>query len=184
MVTPRAAARSATPVVDDVWADARLLGNYGEPPKGWVRSGLYAWRVLRRRHELKAALEGRRKEASRALDDLEDSLIALAELVRPILVEHPNYAEAIDRLKHAEGILEARTRILAADTEADAIRLASADADIARLDAERERAQIDERVTATELAEAQAELAREEALLKRAEAQLRTLPRQPDGTSE
>jgi hypothetical protein len=179
-----AAVRRAALVVDDVWADARLLGNYGEPPKGWLQTGFYAWRVVRRRRELRAALDVRRQEAARAQEDLDDALVALAALVRPLLAEHPDYAEAVDRLRHAEGVLDARHRILAADTEVDAVRLAAADLDIAKLDAERAQAQIEERVTATDLAEAQAELAREEVLLKRAESELRARQRRPDGPSQ
>jgi hypothetical protein len=182
--SPLGAVPRAALLVDDVWSDARLLGNYGEPPKGWLKTGLYAWRVLRRRRELRTALEVRRQEAARAQEDLDDALVALATLVRPLLTEHPDYAEAVDGLRRAEGILEARHRILAADTDADATRLASADADIAKLDAEKDQAQIEERVTATDLAEAQAELTREEGLLKRAESELRGRRRPPDGPSQ
>jgi hypothetical protein len=182
---PRTALGPAGSIADDVSADARLLGDYGEPPMRWMQTALYAWRVYRRRRELRQSLAVRRQEVAEAQAELESALVGFADQARPIFEDHPAYAEAVDQLRRAEDVLDARIRVLAAENEADAARLASMDARIAKLEAETQQARHEERLAATELAEAQAELGREELLLKRAESERRAARhRQPDRTSE
>ncbi|MGA3119671.1 MAG: hypothetical protein ABSF69_02780 [Polyangiaceae bacterium] len=184
-VAPRRAFGPDSSIADDVSADARLLGDYGEPPTRWIQAALYAWRVYRRRRELRQSLAVRLQEVAQAQAELENGLVGFADQARPIFEDHPAYAESVDQLRRAEEVLDARIRVLAAENEADAARLASIDARIAKLEAEKEQARHEERLAASELAEAQAELGREELLLKRAESERRAaLHRQPDRTSE
>src|SRR5262249_51185037 len=49
------------PPAVDLVADARLLADYGPPPRHWLLTPAYAWRVMKRRRELRAALLKRRE---------------------------------------------------------------------------------------------------------------------------
>lgn len=162
-----------TPAVGDVAFDARLLADYGEPPRHWLLSPVYAWRVLRRQRELKAALVGRREEATRTAGEVEDALVALAERVRPLAEKQSSFADALEQLRRAEELLRSRDRVLATEQDAQNARLAQVDARLARLEEELAGAQAEEQAIATELAGAQGALTREEAKLKRAEIELR-----------
>lgn len=161
------------PVVGDVAFDARLLADYGEPPRHWLLSPLYAWRVLRRQRELKAALVGRREEATRTAGEVEEALVAFAERVRPTAEKQSGFAQAVEDLRRAEELLRSRDRVLAAEQDGQNARLAQVDARLAKLEEELTRAQAEEQAIAAELAGAQGALAREEAKLKRAEIELR-----------
>jgi hypothetical protein len=177
---PRADARPIEPAGFDVESDARLLADHGEPPKHWLTTARYAWRVLKRRRELRQALSVRRDEARRARCEVDDALVAFAESVRPSAEGRPDYADALAQLRRAEELLRSRDRVLAAENDAHSARLASVDSRIAKLEAEREQARADERTSAAQLATAQAELGRAEASLKRAESELRSA-QQRDG---
>jgi hypothetical protein len=169
--------------VGDLAFDARLLAEYGEPPRHWLLSPLYAWRVLRRQRELKRALAGRREEAVRAAHEVEDALVAFAERSRAAAEKRSEFAPALDELRGAEDLLRSRDRVLASEQDAQTARLASVDARLANLEAELARAQAEERAIAAELASTQAGLARGETKLKRAESELRSAQqREADGT--
>ena len=162
------------PDVGDVAFDARLLAEYGVPPRHWLLSPLYAWRVLTRQRELRKVLVRRREEAARAAHELEDALVAFAERSRPLAEKHNEYTRAIDELRGAEDVLRSRDRVLASEQDAQTARLASVDARLDKLEAEVAHAQAEERAIAAELASAQAALARGESKLKRAESELRS----------
>jgi len=166
---PRPSARPA----HDVTFDAHLLAEYGDPPRHWVLTPFYAWRVLRRQRALKATLAERRGEAARALDELEDALVAFAERIRPAAEKLTAYGSSLDDLRRSEELLRSRDRVLAAEQDAQTARLASVDARLGRLETEVAKAQEEERAAAAELASAQSALAREEAKLKRAESELK-----------
>lgn len=157
----------------DVVTDATLLANHGDPPEGWIASAAYAWRVFRRRRELRRALSTRREEAKRAALEHEDALVAFAEQARPSAQQRPAYAESFQHLRRAEETLLVRRNALAAQNDADSLRLASIDARLGELEAERDRASHEERTAASDLSAAQTALDREEALLKRAETEAR-----------
>jgi hypothetical protein len=161
--------------VYDVDSDARLLAEYGPVPTHWLGLALYAWRVLKRRNELRHALVQRREEAIRARAELEDALVVFAERVRPHAESHPSYTEAFERLRRAEEVLRSRDQVLAAENDAHGARLASVDARIAKLEEERQSAAAAERAKAAELAATQTDLGREEAQLKRADIELRAI---------
>jgi len=170
------------PSVGDVAFDARLLADYGKAPGHWLLSPLYAWRVLRRQRELKKGLAGRRDEAKRAANEVEDALVAFAERTRPVAEKHSEFARGIEELRGAEDVLRSRDRVLASEQDAQSARLAAVDARLAKLEAELAQAQAEERAIAGELASAQAGLARGESKLKRAESELRSAQqREADG---
>jgi hypothetical protein len=159
--------------VADVAFDARLLADYGEPPRHWPLSPLYAWKVLKRRRELKMALSGRREEAARASNEGEDALVAFAERVRPTAEKSAAYAQSLDELRHAEELLRSRDQVLATEQDAQNARLSQVDARLSTMEAELALAMGEERAIAAELSAAQGALAREDARLKRAEIELR-----------
>ncbi|HEY8040043.1 MAG TPA: hypothetical protein VIF15_09635 [Polyangiaceae bacterium] len=169
------------PAVGDLEFDARVLADYGEPPRSWILAPLYAWRVLRRQRELKAVLAGRRAEAAHAAGELEDALVAFAERVRPAAEKQPGYATVLEELSRAEDLLRSRDRVLAAEQDAQTARLAQVDARLAKMEGELAQAQSDERTLAGELSSAQGALGREEAKLKRAEIELRSAQQREAG---
>jgi hypothetical protein len=162
------------PSVGDVAFDARLLADYGDAPRHWLLSPLYAWRVLRRQRELRKGLAGRREEAKRAVNEVEDALVAFAERTRPVAEKQSEFARSIEDLRGAEDVLRSRDRVLASEQDAQTARLAAVDARLAKVEAELAHAQAEERKIAGELASAQAGLARGESKLKRAESELRS----------
>jgi hypothetical protein len=169
--------------VGDVAFDARLLADYGDPPKHWLLSPFYAWRVLRRRRELRKGLAGRLDEAKRAATEVEDALVAFAERTRPVAEKQGEFARSLQELRGAEDVLRSRDRVLATEQDAQTARLAAVDARLAKLEAELAHAQADERGVAGELASAQAALARGESKLRRAESELRAAQqREADGS--
>jgi hypothetical protein len=184
-VKPLARRERSANEIGDVASDARLLADFGDPPKHWLLSPLYAWRVLRRQRELKQILAGRREESARATGEAEDALVAFAERVRPIAEKQPALTAALEELRRAEDLLRSRDRVLAAEQDAQSARIASVDARLANLEADLVRAQADDRAISAELASAQAALARGEAKLKRAETELRVAQKQEaSGTQE
>lgn len=179
------AARPLAAGADDVAADARVLAEYGSPPRQWFLSAPYAWRVLQRQRELKLALASRREEAARAAEQAQAALSSFAERVRPVSEKESSYAGAHDELRRAEETLRSRDRVLAAEQGAQAARLAAVDARLVKLEADLAQAQADERALAAETANTESALAREEAKLKRAEAELRAAQkREAAGTDE
>jgi hypothetical protein len=175
--------QSTVASVGDVAFDARLLADYGDPPGHWLGLPMYAWRVLKRRRELRRGLAGRREEAKRAAGEVEDALVAFAERVRPVAEKHAEFARGIEELRGAEDVLRSRDRVLASEQDAQTARLAAVDARLAKLEAELAHAQAEERTIAGELASAQAALARGESKLRRAESELRSAQqRETDGS--
>jgi hypothetical protein len=171
------------PSVGDVAFDARLLADYGDAPGHWVLSPLYAWRVLKRQRELRKGLAGRREEAKRAANEVEDALVAFAERTRPVAEKHSEFARGVEELRGAEDVLRSRDRVLASEQDAQTARLAAVDARLAKFEAEVAHAQAEERRIAGELASAQAALARGESKLKRAESELRSAQQREEDAS-
>jgi chromosome segregation ATPase len=169
--------------VADVSFDAQLLAEYGNAPSHWVLSPLYAWRVLKRRRDLRRVLAGRREEARRAMTELDDALVAFAERVRPAAEKHPDFTHPLEELRGAEDVLRSRDRVLASEQDAQTARLTSVDARLGKLEAELAEAESAERVVSGELASTQAALARGESKLRRAESELRSAhEREADGS--
>jgi hypothetical protein len=161
------------PATQDLASDARLLADYGDPPSHWLLSPLYAWRVLKRRRELRRALAGRREEASRTANEAEDALVAFGERVRTVAESAPSHAPILRELQQAEEMLRSRDQVLASEQDAHNVRLSQVDARLSALEGELALARGEEHTFAMELSASQATLAREEARLKRAESELR-----------
>jgi hypothetical protein len=171
------------PTVGDLAFDAKLLADYGEPPKHWLLRPMYAWRVFWRRRELKRALLVRREESTRAAEAVDDALVAVAEQVRTVAESLPAFATAIGRVRSAEDVLRSRDRVFAAEQDAQSARLAQFDARLRAMEAELAEAQAEERSVAADLAAAQSMLVREEGLRKRGDSIKRTaVPTGGEGT--
>jgi hypothetical protein len=179
---PRVSIRTPLAAAPDIDFDARLLADYGEPPRHWLFSPLYAYRVLKRRHALKRDLAGRREEAERAAGEAEDALVAFAERARSAAEAGPLYSQALEELHRAEELLRSRDRVLAADQDAQNSRLGQIDARLSNLEADLARAQGAEQSTLAQLADARGELGREEARLKRAEIEVRAAHQRTSGS--
>jgi hypothetical protein len=175
-----------TPLVmsPDLASDATLLADYGDPPRHWLLSPLYAWRVFRRRRELRAALAGRREEAARTTNEAEDALVTFAERVRTFAERAAPYAPALQELRRAEEMLRSRDRVLASEQDAQNARLWQVDARLSTIEAQLALAQSEEGAISAELSAAQGALAREEARLKRAEIELRAAQQRAAGGGE
>jgi hypothetical protein len=180
-VVSAALAEPVPAAAQDVASDAMLLADYGPPPRHWLFSPLYAWRVLKRRRELKAAWAGRREEAARTANEAEDALIAFGERVRTSAERVPSYASMLQELRQSEETLRSRDRVLASEQDAQNARLSQVDARLSTFEAELALAQSEERAIASELSTSQATLAREEARLKRAEIELRAAQQRAGG---
>ncbi len=165
----------------DLVFDARLLAEYGESPRHWALSPLYAYRVFKRRRELKASLGGRREEEKRTVDETENALVLFADRVRAGAEGTATYAAAIAELRRAEEALRSRDQVLASEQDAQRSRLVQADARLASLEAELVQAQRDERAVAAQVTEAHEALSREESKLKRAEIELRAASQRGQG---
>jgi hypothetical protein len=164
---------AATAPVDEDEAEVAALGAFGDPPKTWVLSPLYAYRVYQRQRELRKALAERREEAAQAKTTLEDALVATASRVRPRASKTDAYKAQLSDVAVAEELLRSRDGALAKEQDAHAARLADIDARITKLEQELAAAQADERKVATEVAAVEASLGRADAKLKRAEAEIR-----------
>jgi hypothetical protein len=173
---------SADLALPDLASDARLLADFGESPRHWILSPIYAVRVLKRVREIKAALAGRRDEAARAADEVEDALVAISERSRPIAETSPEYADDLSVLKQSEEVLRSRDQVRAVEQDAQTARLAQVDARLSSLEAELGQAQRDEQATLAELSLLQEALSREEARLKRAETEVRAAQQRASGT--
>ncbi|HEX8794176.1 MAG TPA: hypothetical protein VF765_24705 [Polyangiaceae bacterium] len=159
----------------DLETDALVLADYGDAPSSWLFAPMYAWRVLKRQRELKAALAVRKQEAEHAQTALEDALVALAERARPLAEKTQTYLMALEELSRAEDVLRSRDRVLAAEQDAQKQRLLQVDARIGKAEGDLAAAQANERGIAGELASAQGALARAEAKLKKAEGELKAV---------
>ena len=170
----------ATPaVLAELSADARLLAEYGPTPSHLMFAPFYAYRVLRRWRELKKALGGRREEATRAVEEVEDALVALAERARGTAEGAAEYSQALAELREAEEILRSRDRVLSVEQDAQNARRSQVETRISNLEAELAQARASERAVAAELVETQGALARAEARLKRAESEVRAVRQRP-----
>jgi chromosome segregation ATPase len=160
--------------VGDLAFDAKLLADYGEPPKHWLLRPMYAWRVLWRRRELKRALLVRREEAKRAAGEVEDLLVAVADQVRSDAEKRETFHVAIEHLRVAEDLLRSRDRVFAEEQDAQRARLTQFDSRLRALESELATAQAEERAIAADLAAVQAALARAETLRKRGDSMKRS----------
>jgi hypothetical protein len=168
-----AEAMAAAP--SELETDALVLADYGEAPRSWIFAATYAWRVLRRQRELKAALAVRKAEADHAQTALDDALVGLAERARPIAEKSQAYLQALEQLSRADDLLRSRDRVLGAEQDAQKSRLQQVDARIGKAEGDLAAAQANERSVAGELASAQGSLARAEAKQKKAEGELKSL---------
>ena len=164
--------------------EVRALADYGDPPSAWWRAPLYAYRVLRRRPELKKTADQKKRELDRAQGAEEDALLAYAEVVRSKAEKLAAYAGAFEEVRAAEQLLGTRDAQLAAETDAHRHRQAELDAGIAELEAQLTQTQIEERTIAGELGEAEVLLKRADARVKRIDIEIRNATTQAGGAPQ
>jgi hypothetical protein len=165
--------------------EARALANYGEPPASLLKTPMYAYRVLRRRKQLKKLAEGKRKEAERADAAAEDALMAFAEIVRPTAERFGgSYDLAFEAVRAAERVLGERDAVLAAETDAHNQKKADIDARLTDQEAQLTQIQIEERQISGELAEAEALLRRAETRAKHADLEMKSAMAQAQGEAD
>jgi hypothetical protein len=153
--------------------EARALADYGEAPEALWKTPFYAYRVLRRRPELKKLSEQKAREAQRAQGAAEDALLSFAEVVRSDAEKLAGYAAAFEAVRATEEVLGQRDAVLAAENDAHKHRQAEFNAKLAELEATLTQIQLEERQVAGELAEADALLKRAEARAKRVELEMK-----------
>ncbi|MGO8992570.1 MAG: hypothetical protein ACLQVI_04535 [Polyangiaceae bacterium] len=161
--------------------EARALADYGDPPAEWWKTPLYAYRVLRRRPELKKIADQKKREAERAIGAAEDALVSFAEVVRPAAERLGAYAGAFESVRATERVLGERDAILASETAAHKQRQAEIDAKLAELEAQLAQIQVEERQISGEHAEADTLLKRADARAKRIEIEMRSAVAQAQG---
>ncbi len=161
--------------------EARALADFGDPPKEWWKTPQYAYRVLRRRTELKRLADQKRRELERAEGAAADGLLAFAEVVRPVAEKLTAYAAWLDGVRGAEQLLGQRDAQLVAETASHRQRQAERDARLSELEVQLSQLKIEERNVAGELSEADLLLKRAEARVKRAEIEMRNATQPGDG---
>ena len=154
--------------------EARLLGNFGDPPKSWWQTPLYAWKVRARLVELRQALGLRRQDAARAEKQAQAALVALGQRARATAETAPAYGRTLEGLKSAEALLRSRDGALMADMDVHTKKMALLDQRAQKLEAELAAAQAVERKVQGELAELQAHVQRAEANMRKLDLELRS----------
>ncbi len=164
--------------------EARALADYGDAPDAGWRAPIYAYRVLRRRPDLKKAADLKRREAERAQGAADDALLQFAEVVRGDAERLGAYSDALQAVRATEDVLGRRDAVLAAETDAHKQRQAELNAKLAELEVQLGQIQAEERGVAGELAEADTLLKRAEARAKRVEIEMRNAIAQAEGTGQ
>jgi hypothetical protein len=155
--------------------EARVLANFGDPPRHFWQAPLYAWRVRQRLVELRVQASERERRAERAATAAEQALVALGQRARSTAEKIPAYGRTIDGIRMQEQTLRQRDSALMAETDAHNKKLAMIDAKIGELHTELGVVQAEERRVADELAMVQARVQRAEAKLKRLDIELRSV---------
>jgi hypothetical protein len=167
------AKEGAAPIEVDPY-EARALADYGDPPAEWWKAPLYAYRVLRRRPELKKVADQKMREAERTRGAADDALLAFGEVVRSKAEKLGAYEGAFDAVRATEAVLGQRDAVLAQETDTHRQKQAELDAQLSELEAQLTQIQIEERQVAGELAEGETLLKRAEARAKRIEIEMRS----------
>ncbi len=154
--------------------EARVLGEFGDPPKHWWQTPLYAWRVRQRLQELRQELAARAKASERAAAALEAALVALGQRARGTAEKNPAYGRTLDVLRLHEQTLRQRDSALMAETDSHNRKLAVTDQKIAELQTQLGIVHAEERRLSDELTMVEATIQRSEAKLKRLDIELRS----------
>jgi hypothetical protein len=154
--------------------EARVLGAFGDSPKHWWQTPLYAWRVRNRLRELRQQLAARETLAQRATVAHDQALVALGQRARVVAEKNPAYGRTLEGLRSNEQTLRQRDGAMMVEMDSHNRKLATIDQKIAQLQSELGVVQAEERRVADELAVAQATVGRAEAKLKRLDIELRS----------
>jgi len=151
--------------------EARALADLGPAPEAIWLAPVYAFRVTKRRAELRQALAAKRAEAARDGARAEDALAAFAERVRPI-AEKTGW-RGFANVAAAEGDLRGRDSGLATEMDGHKTELAQMNARLAKVEDAYAHAKAEERTVEDHLAAADETRARAEAKVKRIDIELR-----------
>jgi hypothetical protein len=147
--------------------DARAVADYEPVPDGFLMTPLYAFRVMRRRSELRDILERVREKNERAQNEALDALVALGERLVPLV------GGGLEQVQAAEQVLRVRDTALASEMDAHKGRLAEIEVRLATAENELAAAESAATIVQAELDEARQHKARIEAKMKRAEIEMR-----------
>jgi len=151
--------------------EARALADYGPPPDALWLTPMYAFRVTKRRGELRQMLAARRAEMARAAAQSEDALVAFAERVRAT-AEAAGW-RGFANVMADEEVLRGRDSGLAVEMDAYRAELAQVDARLADVEGAFEHTKAEERTVEAHLAAAEETRARADAKVKRIDIELR-----------
>lgn len=151
--------------------EARALADFGAVPEGFWLTPMYAFRVTKRRSELRQALAERRAAAAREATCAEDALVAFADRVRPLAQKTGwrGFANVVAE----EEVLRGRDSGLAAEMDGHKAQLAQVDARLAQAEDVFEQAKAEERTIEAHLDAAEETRGRAEAKVKRIDIELR-----------
>jgi hypothetical protein len=161
--------RTADMMGSDEAMEAQRIAAYGDPPGFFVMAPFYAYRVWQRKKDLERIVAERREDEENARLAAEDAMIAFADRARPMVARDPQYTRALSELQTAEELVRSRDQGLAREQDAHAERLRAIDQRMIKMEEELKAAKEAERLAAEKLAEAEAELRRMQARLQRAE---------------
>ncbi len=149
--------------------DARAYADYGAPPDAFWRAPLYAYRVATRRGQLVRDLAAKRAENELTTKRVEDALVAFGERARALA----KGGAALDRVNEAEALLKARDGALATTTDAHHTALGEIDAKVAAASAELAHLQNEEARVQAERDAAEDDQKRTDAKIKRIDIEIR-----------
>ncbi|HEX7603646.1 MAG TPA: hypothetical protein VF316_18635, partial [Polyangiaceae bacterium] len=151
--------------------EARALADFGPAPEAIWLAPVYAFRVTKRRAELRQALAAKRAEAAREGTRAEDALAAFAERVRPI-AEKTGW-RGFANVAAEEEVLRGRDSGLATEMDGHKAELSQVDARLAEVEDAYAQTKAEERTVEEHLAAAEETRARAEAKVKRIDIELR-----------
>jgi hypothetical protein len=150
-----------------------VVADFGRAPSNVLMCSAYAWRVFRRKRELRRMLQQAQAAAAAAERERDDLLATLAEHARPQLQDDREMAGFQRLLAQAEQVAQERETALSARSADYASAVSAVDEKIAAEEAiAAEANQRVEQASGTFTQRSQ-ELSRAQALLKRAEIELR-----------
>ncbi len=178
MRAPAEGRPSHSSVTDGVTADpfeAKVLADYGPPPDAFWQTPMYAYRVVKRRGELRRALAEVKLDAERSLKLVEDALVALGERARSMTKDGASTSAApmLERVQQAEELLRSRDTALAGTMDAHRSTLAEIETRLGIAEADLARAKDAEARAQAAFETADADMARADAKLKRIDIEIR-----------
>jgi hypothetical protein len=160
-------------VVDE--AEVRALAGYGPTPSSVLQLVPYAWRVLRRRPELRKLYASQQQAHAAVRTGCGARFGEMLEDLRPSWGTDADVADALASLARARALVEERSNALDQTRQQRESQVGNVDQSLGALQAEGGRLDAERREILLRLEDCTAQHARAEALLKRTEIELRAL---------